>query len=365
MNIRKLAVCCMVLGAVGCAPSDGPKTGQVVSQARQSDTPILPLSDQVVRALGSPRASGGLASLGAGTYVPGIIKPGDTITVTAFGTGESGLFNAAESAALPLGDFTVSQSGSVTLPFVGGIRVGGQSVSTAERTITENLRQSAVDPYTTVSIARKETDTYSVQGAVGAAGMFNLTARGETVLDGIATAGGATEAPDASVVTVLRGGRRGQDVMERVISDPARNIPLLPGDTVIVGGGDAQFTADGALGATGDFDFAEGSLSLAQAVARAGGLQDSRANPRAVFLFRHLDPGDSFILLETEGTRRTVTGDVIFRVDYADPAARLRAGRFQVQDGDAIYVGNAPLANFQKYFQIFSRPPEIPAPPQP
>ncbi|WP_299969531.1 polysaccharide biosynthesis/export family protein [uncultured Roseobacter sp.] len=362
--IRSIAVISACLGVLACAPADGPKTREVVSDARQSGTPILQLTDQVVRALGTPRASGGFQSLGAQRYVPGVIKPGDTIAVTAFGGSESGLFNPADSAMLNLGDFAVSQSGNVSLPFAGTINVGGKSISAAQQIITRKLRETAVDPYATVSITRKETDTYSVQGAVPAAGVFSLTSRGETVLDGLANAGGTVSAPDQTVVTVLRRGRRGQEILSNVITDTGRNIPLLPGDTVVVGGGDARFVADGALGATGTFDFVEGTTSLSDGIGQAGGLLDSRANPGSVFLFRRQPVGESFILQRRNGTREIVTGDVIFRIDYSSPGERLRANQFQLRDGDAIYVGNAPLANFSKYFQIFSRPPEVPALPQ-
>ncbi|MFP7674528.1 polysaccharide biosynthesis/export family protein [Marivita sp. S0852] len=365
--IRKTALLvASLLSMVACAPADGPSSIAVVTDARQNQTPILQLSDEIVSALGTSKPATGFSSLGASRYTPGVIKPGDTISVTAFGTGEGGLFNPTTSAALPLGDFVVSQSGTVSLPFVGGINVGGRSVKAAQDTITARLRETAVDPFATVSIARKESDSYSVQGAVASAGVFNLTSRGESVLDGLANAGGATGTPDATVVTVLRSGRSAQETLAQVVSDPRRNIPLLPGDTVIVGGGDAQFVADGALAATGEFDFVEGSLTLAQAIARAGGLLDSRADPKDVFLFRRQPAGESFILVDqNRANPRTIFGDVIFRVNYADPSQRLNASRFQMRDGDSLYVGNAPLANFSKYFQIFSRPPELPAPPQP
>ena len=362
MTRPSLLLACLV-AVSACAPADGPRTGQVVAEARRSQTPILPLSERVVAALGAPAAPRGFGGLGGGSYQPGVIKPGDTIEVTAFGAGESGLFDATNAAALSLGAFTVSQSGVVSLPFVGGIQVGGRTVTAAQDTITTRLRETAVDPFATVSIIRKETDTYSVQGSVPRAGVFGLTARGESVLDGVAQAGGAEGMADETTVTVLRAGRRGTELLARVIADPRRNLPLLPGDTVVVGGGDAEFTADGALGSPGEFDFSEGSLTLAQAVARAGGLQDGRANPRSVFVFRRLGAHDGFVLIAPDGTQRPVVGDVIFRVDYADPGERLRAGRFQMRDGDAIYVGNAPLANFGKVLQVFDRVPEVPAPP--
>lgn len=356
-----LPLAALALALAACAPADGPRTGRIVAEARRDQIPILPLTVRTVTALGTPRPVSGFGGLGRAAYQPGVIKPGDTIEVTAFGAGETGLFDATTSAALPLGEFAVSQSGTVSLPFVGGIQVAGRTVNAAQETITTRLRETAVDPYATVSIVRKERDTYSVQGAVPDGGIYGLTARGESVLDGVATAGGAEGAPESTTVTLIRGGRRGTELLSRLVQDPSRNIPLLPGDTLVVGGGDATFTADGALGAPGAFPFQEGALTLAEAVSRAGGLQDARADPGAVFVLRNLRPGESFVVADREGAQRTILGAVIFGADFADPSERLLAGRFQMRDGDAIYVGNAPLANFGKLLQVFQRPPEPPA----
>ena len=109
-------------------------------------------------------------------------------------------------------------------------------------------------------------------------------------MQGIAQAGGSRNPPEDTLVTVIRGGNRASQALSDVISQPLANISLLPGDTVIVGGGAANFIADGALVATGDFDFVEGSLSLSKAIAMAGGLQNSRANPKSVFVLRRMKP---------------------------------------------------------------------------
>ncbi|WP_372574351.1 polysaccharide biosynthesis/export family protein [Ruegeria jejuensis] len=364
MKRQSLAVL-MALALAACAPSDGPKTQTVLSKSRKADVPILQINDEVVAKLGDRQLGGDLSTLGRQNHLPGVIKPGDTISVTLFDTGESGMFNAAESGAVTLGEFPVSSTGAVNLPFVGTVQIGGRSTAGAQNLITQTLRENAINPSTTVSISRKATDNYTVQGAVGAAGVYGLTPGGESVLDGIATAGGARTAPDQTVVTLLRGSHQASQRLDELIANPRSDIPLLPNDTVVVGLGDASYFAEGALLNTGEFPFAEGAVTLAKAVAKAGGLQASRANPRSVFVMRRMKPGESFMLRDWQGNQRVVTGDVIFRADYKDPQQILNASKFQMRDGDVLYVGNAPLANFSKYFQIFNSPPEVPAPQAP
>lgn len=359
-----LATVCLSFIAA-CAPTDGPSTTNVVNNAKRQEIPILQINDNTLRGLGDISNGSGLVSLASGSYLPGVIKPGDTISVTLFDTGETGMFEVGSSGSLALGEYTVSNNGTVDLPFAGALNIGGRSAAAAQSIITRKLRENSVNPSASVSISRKETDRYSVQGAVGTPGVFSLSAAQERVLQGIALAGGSNTAPEDTLVTLIRGGNRASQPLSDVISEPNANISLLPGDTIIVGGGAANFIAEGALVSTGDFDFVEGGLTLAKAISMAGGLQNSRANPRSVFVLRQLAPGESFVVEDTAGNRRTITESAIFRANYRDPSEILRANKFLMKDGDVLYVGDAPLAKFAKFFQIFESPPEIPKAPEP
>lgn len=352
----------LALGA--CVSSDGPSPSEVRRDARAGDVPILELNPETIAALGQPAGPTGFANFSMQPYTPGVIQPGDAITVRIFETGEEGLLSVANAASIDLGEFVVSPSGDVSLPFVGNIRVAGNSVTGAQRVITERLRASAIDPQATVNVGLSPSNAFTVQGAVRQGGVFAITPRGERVLDAVAMAGGTEGDPESTTVSVTRGSTTGRQAYATLLEDPSQNVPLRPGDTVIVGGGSARFIADGAVNSAGEFTFVEGELSLSQAIAQAGGLQDARANPRAVFVFRRQPPGESFRMRERDGSIRNVFGDVIFQTEFDNPVERLNAGQFFLRDGDVLYVGNAPLAQFSKFFQIFNTPPEVPAVPE-
>ena len=353
------------LGLVACVPTDGPTPFQVEQDAVANDIPILRLSDTVITQLGTADQSFDFSSFTEGEYTPGVIMPGDVVSVAVFEGSDDGMFAVENASSLGLGEFAVSPSGTISLPFVGTIRVAGNTVTAAQRVITERLRQQAVEPFATVQITVNASDAVVVQGAVNDSGPVPLTPRGETVLDAIAAAGGATGDPADTIVTLTRGTHRHQQLLSVLFENPRQNVPLRPGDVISVGGGEASFIADGAMNLTGEFDFVEGEMSLAQAIAMAGGLLDSRADPSATYVFRRQGQGESFTLQEQDGTTRQVTGDLIFRVDYNNPRERLDAQEFQLRDGDIVYVGNSPVANFLKLFRIFSQPPEVPPLPQP
>jgi polysaccharide biosynthesis/export protein len=364
--MKRIGITLLVtLSLTACVSADGPTRFDVWASARQNGIPVVNVSEQADNALNPENPDRGLSAFGGRAYVPDIIKPGDTVAVSVFDTKETGLYSAAGSTSLALGEYTVAPSGTISLPFVGTINVAGRSTSSAAAIVTRKLRDSSVNPYATVNITRKDTDSFAVQGAVKSSGQFSLTARSERVLNAIAAAGGATGVPNETIVTLVRGGASGTQVLSEIMASPQDNVRLQPGDALVVGGGDASFIADGAVRSPGEFYFVEGDKTLAQAIAQAGGLVDSRANPEAVFVFRRLRLGETLVLPNKSGNELRLTGKVIFRVSYKSVGDRFRAGRFQMRDGDAIYVGNASLANFKKYFQIFSSPPEVPVPPTP
>lgn len=360
---RKALMLCLVITLAACVQSDGPTPREVRRDARAADVPILELAPDVIAALGTPTPPAGYVGFTSRAFTPGSIQPGDVIAVRVFETGDDGVFSVVNSGSLELGEFVVSPAGTVPIPFVGNIRVAGNTIAAAQNTITERLRETAIEPQATVNIQVSPNSSFTVQGDVPQGGLFPLSARGERVLDAVAVAGGTQTDPESTIITVTRGTLSGRQTYATLLSDPDQNIPLQPGDTVIVGGGGAKFIADGALNSTGEFDFVEGELSMAQAVAKAGGLQNARANPGAVFVFRRQPPGEFFRYREVGGNVRDVYGDVIFQAEFDNPLERLTAQQFFLRDGDVLYVGNSALAEFSKYFQVFNTPPEVPAAP--
>jgi polysaccharide export outer membrane protein len=112
-----------------------------------------------------------------------------------------------------------------------------------------------------------------------------------------------------------------------------------------------SFTVLGATGKNEEINFEAQGITLAQALARAGGLNDARADARAVFLFRF---EDSKAL--NWKTPPTTTPDgkvaVIYQVDLRDPASFFVAQSFPMDNKDILYVSNAPGADLQKFLNI-------------
>lgn len=88
-----------------------------------------------------------------------------------------------------------------------------------------------------------------------------------------------------SVVYLTRGRRTMHLPFTAIVQNPRENVRLRPEDVITVVREPATYTILGASGQSGEVPFSTQHLSMANAVARAGGLQDARADVAGVFLF--------------------------------------------------------------------------------
>ncbi len=139
-----------------------------------------------------------------------------------------------------------------------------------------------------------------------------------------------------------------------VIKDPRQNIRLQAGDVVTLLFQPYSFTVLGAARSNQEIPFEGTGVTLSQAFGRMGGLEDQRANPKGVFIFRFENP-EMFDDNSSSKTPPTNKIPVIYRVDLRDPKTLFVAQNFFIEDKDVIYVSNAPLADFSKFLQAVSQ----------
>ena len=119
------------------------------------------------------------------------------------------------------------------------------------------------------------------------------------------------------------------------------------------------FTALGALnqnvfGFNSEIPFDVETLTLAQAIGKAGGLNDQQSDPAEVFVYRFEDRH----FLEKMGVDTTrFTFDkipTIYHVDLRDPAGMLLASGFQMHTKDVMYVANAKVVDYYKLLTLIN-----------
>jgi polysaccharide biosynthesis/export protein len=128
-----------------------------------------------------------------------------------------------------------------------------------------------------------------------------------------------------------------------------RSTPSLPARAP------QTFLAFGASGLQGQFQFSSGSASsawrmtLAEAVAAAGGLLDIQADPGSVFLYRR-EPRELAQMLGVDCSKMDgPTVPIVYSVSFSDPAGYFLATRMQMHNKDVIFVANAQAVEITKF----------------
>jgi polysaccharide export outer membrane protein len=289
------------------------------------------------------------------------VGPGDALEVSIWEAPPATLFVSASidprlgtltSSVMTMPEQIVSKDGLINVPFAGAVRATGRTLPEIGGEIAEKLRGKANQPQVLVRLLRNVSSNVTVVGEVTTSTVLPLTPRGERLLDAIAAAGGVKQPINKVTVQLTRGRNVHALPLETVIRDPQQNVPLHPGDVVTALHQPYSFTAFGATGKNEEISFEAQGITLAQALARAGGLLDNRADAQGVFLFR-FEPLEVMtwprqpVLVTLEGKV-----PVIYRVDLKNPGTFFVAQNFPIDDKDLIYVSNAPAAELQKFLNL-------------
>jgi polysaccharide export outer membrane protein len=351
------------LGTAGCAimPTSGPSGDDVKAYAQEPDSlpyALVRMTPEVVQLLSGyvPR----LNSAFADRRPPKEIRfgVGDVVSVTIFEAAAGGLFIPIEAGVRP-GNFislpnqAVDSNGNISVPYAGGIRASGRTPAEVQQSIVAALRNRAIEPQAVVALIEQRTSMISVLGEVNTPARFPASAAGERLLDSITRAGGPKGQGFDTWVMLERRGVRAVAPFGALVYEPANNVYSHPEDTIYVYREPQTFLAFGATGQQGQFNFDAWRISLAEGVAKAGGLNDTLAEPASVFLYR----GETRKVAEDLGIdcSRFVGPiiPVIYNVNFRDPAGYFLATKFQLRNKDVIYISNATVVEAAKAMQYF------------
>lgn len=286
-----------------------------------------------------------------------VLGAGDVIQISIFESTSGGLFIPEDAGSRP-GNFitlpqqTVDRAGAVSVPYVGRMKVSGRTTGSVQAEIEARLANRAIEPQVLITIVQNRSSEVSVLGDVNAAGKFEVNPSGERVLDLIARAGGLSTPGVETYVTLQRRGKEGTVAFSDIIENSAENIFVRPGDTIYVNRERRTYLAFGASGLNGRIDFDESDLSLAEALGKAGGLLDGRADPAQMFLYRLVDRD---LLRQMRIDVSHLLGanvPVIFRANLRDPGAFFAIQQFKMADKDILYVANSDSTEITKFLNI-------------
>ena len=369
-NWIRLSCLGLMLALSGCATlpdwlsASGPSREQVQEKrdtGRIEGIHLIDVNDALARKLAQSKKLGQFSdafpSNGTNNY---LIGPGDIIEVSVWEAPPAMLFGAVvldpkagptTTRVVTFPEQMVTPDGTITMPFAGRVPVKGRTTQEIEADIVKRLTGKANQPQVLVRVIKNNTSNVTVVGEVSNSTLMPLSPKGERLLDALAAGGGVKQPINRVAVQLSRDNVTATMPLDLVIRDPRQNILLKPGDVVTALFQPQSFSVLGATGKNEEIPFEAQGISLAQALARSGGLNDSRADARGVFVFRFEDAK----LVDAKGqfpksTDGTVP--VVYQIDLRDPASLFVTQNFPVQNRDVIYVANSPEAEFNKFLRL-------------
>ncbi|MBM3594478.1 MAG: polysaccharide export protein [Alphaproteobacteria bacterium] len=304
----------------------------------------------------APPAPTFASALGGVQPVGTVVETGDAVEVTIWEAPPATLFGGpasdtrigtAISTARPtvLPELLAGPDGNISVPFAGTVPARGRTLRQIEQDIVARLKGRANAPQALVRLVRNAATTVTVVGEINQSGRLPLTPRGERLLDALAQVGGVKPPVNLTTIQITRNGQSFRMPLSAVIERSENNIVLAKDDVITALFQPYSFTVLGAAGRNDEIRFEAFGIMLSQALGRIGGLQDGRANPRGVFLFRWADRKDP----------AQPKHPVIYSFDLKDPAVYFLAQQFRMEDGDLIYITNSPVAELQRFVGIISQ----------
>ncbi|HEX6443138.1 MAG TPA: polysaccharide export protein, partial [Stellaceae bacterium] len=137
--------------------------------------------------------------------------------------------------------------------------------------------------------------------------------------------------------------------LETLVARPEENVFAEPGDVLTLVRRPQTFSVFGATGKNAAITFNSDKLSLGEALAQAGGLNDDSADPGGVFLFRY-EPVETVRALGQPIATNAPQGvsPIAYRLDLSDAKSYLLAKRFPVRDKDVIFVADSESRDASK-----------------
>lgn len=235
----------------------------MVSQSRndKSPTPAVKASSLTVLALASLLSPVVLSftETPSGAQISAPIIPAQAVLGEAYvlGAGDQVKIDMYGQETLFSTPYNVLIDGTISLPFIGRVNVGGITINQAQAAIAQRYTQFFKRPYVTVVLIKPRDIKVNIAGEVVRPGPYPIpqTEQNPTVASLIRLAGGSTPVANLQKVQVRRPQKGGPEEViiadiQRLIrdGDGSQNLLLRDGDTVIVNAATPEEIAAANLG---------------------------------------------------------------------------------------------------------------------
>jgi polysaccharide biosynthesis/export protein len=376
-----LLLACLVIA--GCVSAPGMQMDTSTAALIRARADLFTIDADTLRQLAQERraqaASQATARSGFGVGSVGSsyeyqVAPQDVLRVTVWNHPE--LTNPSGTRDELVGR-VVNADGRFFFPYAGSVQAAGRTVDQIRDDLVTGLKRIIKTPQVDVSVMQYRGQRVHIAGEVRTPGVQAINDVPPDLTEMLARAGGFTPEADLAGVTVTRGPRTLRVDVQSLYyqGDMRSNVRLQPGDVVNVPERrDNRVFVTGEVIRPAPLWMPRGRMSLAEALAEAGGVNPLSASAGQVFVIRGgstagngagngtPSAGGTATSAGTSTSTSTSTGAStgaahgegegerarIYHLDAASPNAFLLADRFDLAARDVVYVDTAPIVRWNR-----------------
>lgn len=339
---RRVIVMAAVVALAGCAmPRAVSSLSDVQESSELGQILLVPVTAETLPPPPHPLESAFPAEFADASEVDhDRLGPGDRVSVRIWESGTPTVFTSTGGGA-DLGEMTVDESGRLYFPYAGAMRVSGMTIGEVRNAVIGRLSRVVLDPQVDIRPVEQRSMLISVQGDAAKTGSFPIT-RGRTRLgELLAEVAPNQENPEVLNVTMRRDGQAATVRLSDIYRNPALDIALRPGDSIVLSEVVENITVLGAAGVQGQVRIPERHFTLVDALGQARGLNPEAADARAVFVMR--------------AQAQPETPPLVYQFDMRRPEAIALANRFVLRDDDAVLISSASWAQTRLIISAFAQ----------
>ncbi len=355
--------CVFLYSCSALLPQSGPSTSAIRQEATEDFIHLVEPNAKAINFLKTSKEKDFLSNLKefqAERFFPRL-DIGDVVEVIIYEQPPAVLFAQASPliqagpSAFQVPAQQVDENGNINVPFAGFVNVRGKTPEDVSAEIYERLKRKANNPQVVVRVLDHRSAKVTIAGNVRESRSIPLSYNVYTLLDVISAVGGINAPVNKTIIKLNRKGKSIEIPFELLLKDPQLNLNLSPGDTITVVYKSQSASFLGATGKNEELEFEAMGITLAQALARVGGLRDDIAHAKGVFVFR-LEKPENLAALGVQPRAITQDGRVptVYNFDLSKGESFFLLREFELKDKDIVYVSTAPAVQLRKFLQTIS-----------
>ncbi|WP_338100608.1 polysaccharide export protein [Salinicola corii] len=262
---------------------------------------------------------------------------GDVLSIIVYDHPELTIPAGSERPTEDTGN-TVYSDGMIFYPYVGRIQVAGRTVEDVRSQLQRRLATYVTEPQVDVKVVGFNSQKVYVTGQVENPGAMPITNVPMTVLDAVNLGGGLNGEANWHDVVLSRGSNETHiDVYSMLQNGDMRQNQLLrDGDVLHVPDiGSQKVFVMGEVMDPATLPMGNSRLSLTDALSEAGGMDETQANAKGIFVIRQSAPDSGKLA-------------TVYQLDARNATALVLGAQFMLQPTDIVYVTAAPLSRWNR-----------------